>query len=52
MDRLEDKDVFLVKLPNKFKNYLKDAFIFSLGSEDETIGTLDNKEKIDEAETS
>ena len=38
MDQLQDKDVFIVKIPNKLKEFLKDPGNYTLGSEDETIG--------------
>ena len=48
VDTLEDKDTFLVKLPNKLKEFLrKDPTTFSLGLEDDTIGTLENEQGTD-----
>ena len=49
VDFLEDKDTFLVKLPNKLKEYLRrdpDTFSFSL--EDDTIGILENEVECDD----
>ena len=46
VDTLEDKDTFLVKLPNKLKEFLrKDPTTFSLGLEDGVIGTLENADE-------
>jgi len=45
VDTLEDKDVFLVKLPNKLKEFLRrDPATFNLALEDDTIGTLENEQ--------
>ncbi len=41
MEFLEDKDVFLVKLPNKLKAFLKDPQTFSLSNEDDIIGIIE-----------
>ncbi len=45
MDNFEDKDVYLVKLPNKLKEYLRDPLTFSLGNEDDIIGSLEKEFK-------
>lgn len=44
MEHLEDKDTFLVKLPNKLKEYLKDPFTFFLGMDEDKIGLMTSKE--------
>lgn len=47
MEFIEDKDVFLVKLPNKLKAFLKDPQTFSLSNQDDIIGLVEediNKE--------
>ena len=40
MESLQDKDVFLVKIPNKLRDLLKQPEVFSLTAESEEIGTL------------
>ena len=40
MDNFEDKDVYFDKLPNKLKEFLRDPLTFSLGSEEDIIGSL------------
>ncbi len=41
METFQDKDVFLVKLPNKLKDLLKNPEVFSLsGHDDELIGVI------------
>ena len=43
MEFLEDNDVYLVKLPNQLKQLLRhDPATFTLGSEDEIIGLIEN----------
>ena len=41
MESLQDKDVFLVKIPNKLRDLLKQPEVFSLTAESEEIGTLE-----------
>ena len=45
METFQDKDVFLVKLPNKLKDLLKNPEVFSLyGHDDELIGVITQEE--------
>lgn len=40
MEDLQDKDVFLVKIPHKLRDLLRDPETFSLTAESETIGVI------------
>ena len=40
MEGLQDKDVFLVQLPNKLRDLLKQPEVFTLTAESEEIGTI------------
>jgi hypothetical protein len=41
METLQDKDVFLVKIPNKLKDLLKHPEVFTLTNETEEIGLIE-----------
>ena len=48
MESLKDKDVFIVKLPNKLKQYLKDPQTFTLEMEEDGLGRLTQEQKSSE----
>ena len=51
MEHLEDKDVFLVKIPNKLKEYLRDPNrTFSLSADDQVIGFVESETSKPDAE--
>jgi hypothetical protein len=41
MESLQDKDVFLVKIPNKLKDLLRQPETFTLTAESENIGVIE-----------